>query len=90
MGVPASTVCLSAIRVLRGFRAIPDTTVCDAMRAVIYATVTGILAAILTLITIRFVNVDDLFESTLLILLTSALWYRTWRWIRAARQAHTH
>lgn len=63
--------------------------VCNAMRAVVYATVTGILAAILTLITIRFVNVDDLFESTLLILLTSALWYRTWRWIRAARQAHT-
>lgn len=66
------------------------TAVCDAMRAVVYATVTGIIAAILTLITIRFVNVDDLFESTLLVLLTSALWYRTWRWIRAARQAHTH
>jgi hypothetical protein len=60
------------------------------MRTVVYATVTGILAAILTLITIRFVNVDDVFESALLILLTSALWYRTWRWIRAARQAHTH
>jgi hypothetical protein len=59
------------------------------MRFVIYAIVTGIFAAVLTLITIRFMNVDDLFESTLLVLLTSGLWYRTWRWIRAARQAHT-